>query len=82
MQPLEDYLEQQRQRVEVSLDECLPTSRQLSVPPHGGDALQRVCRGKRLRPILTLAAAEAVAVAMLSGFCQQRVPWNTFIPTR
>ena len=25
MQPLEDYFEQQRQRVEVSLDQCLPT---------------------------------------------------------
>ena len=25
MQPLEDYLEQQRQCVEVSLDQCLPT---------------------------------------------------------
>src|SRR4029077_8121607 len=60
MQPLEDYLEQQRQRVEVSLDQCLPT------PDSYPSLLMEAMRysvfagGKRLRPILTLAAAEAV----------------------
>jgi len=60
MQPLEDYLEQQRQRVEVSLDQCLPT------PDSYPSVLMEAMRysvfagGKRLRPILTLAAAEAV----------------------
>src|SRR5713101_3547579 len=60
MQPLEDYLEQQRQRVEVSLNQCLPT------PDSYPSLLMEAMRysvfagGKRLRPILTLAAAAAV----------------------
>jgi geranylgeranyl diphosphate synthase type II len=60
MQPLEDYLEQQRQRVEVSLDQCLPTLD--SYPPLLMEAMRYsvFAGGKRLRPILTLAAAEAV----------------------
>src|SRR5262245_33870857 len=60
MQPLEDYLEQQRQRVEVSLDQCLPTPD--SYPSLLMDAMRYsvFAGGKRLRPILTLAATEAV----------------------
>ena len=60
MQPLEDYLEQQRQRVEVSLDQCLPTPD--SYPPLLMEAMRYsvFAGGKRLRPILTLAAVEAV----------------------
>jgi geranylgeranyl diphosphate synthase type II len=60
MQPLEDYLAQQRQRVEVSLDQCLPTSD--SYPSLLMEAMRYsvFAGGKRLRPILTLAAAEAV----------------------
>ena len=60
MQPLEDYLEQQRQRVEVSLEQCLPPSD--SYPSLLMEAMRYsvFAGGKRLRPILTLAAAEAV----------------------
>ena len=60
MQPLEAYLDQQQQRVEVSLDRWLPT------PDSYPSLLMEAMRysvfagGKRLRPILTLVAAEAV----------------------
>jgi geranylgeranyl diphosphate synthase type II len=60
MQPLEAYLEQQRQRVEVILDQLLPAPD--SYPPLLVEAMRYsvFAGGKRLRPILTLAAAEAV----------------------
>jgi geranylgeranyl diphosphate synthase, type II len=60
MQPLEEYLEQQRQRVEVILDQLLPPPD--SYPPLLMEAMRYsvFAGGKRLRPILTLAAAEAV----------------------
>jgi geranylgeranyl diphosphate synthase, type II len=60
MQPLEDYLEQQRQRVEVILDQLLPTPD--NYPPLLMEAMRYsvFAGGKRLRPILTLAAADAV----------------------
>ncbi len=60
MQPLEAYLEQQRQRVEVILDQLLPAPD--SYPPLLMEAMRYsvFAGGKRLRPILTLAAAEAV----------------------
>jgi len=60
MQPLEAYLEQQRQRVEVVLDQLLPPPD--SYPPLLMEAMRYsvFAGGKRLRPILTLAAAEAV----------------------
>ena len=59
MQPLEDYLEQQRQRVEMSLDQCLPT------PDSYPSLLMEAMRysvfagGKRLRPVLVLASGES-----------------------
>jgi geranylgeranyl diphosphate synthase type II len=60
MQPLEDYLEQQRQRVEAVLDQLLPAPD--SYPPLLMEAMRYsvFAGGKRLRPILTLAATEAV----------------------
>src|SRR5947209_11946071 len=60
MQPLEEYLDQQRQRVEVILDQLLPPPD--SYPPLLMEAMRYsvFAGGKRLRPILTLAAAEAV----------------------
>lgn len=60
MQPLEDYLRQQRQRIEVVLDQLLPTPD--SYPPQLIEAMRYsvFAGGKRLRPILTLAATEAV----------------------
>ena len=60
MQPLEEYLEQQRQRVEVILDQLLPPPD--SYPPLLMEAMRYsvFAGGKRLRPILTLAATEAV----------------------
>jgi len=60
MQPLEEYLEQQRQRVEVILDQLLPPPD--SYPPLLMEAMRYsvFAGGKRLRPILMLAAAEAV----------------------
>lgn len=60
MQHLEEYLHQQRQRVEVMLDQLLPSPE--SYPPLLVEAMRYsvFAGGKRLRPILTLAAAEAV----------------------
>ncbi|MGQ4808948.1 Farnesyl diphosphate synthase [Candidatus Entotheonellaceae bacterium PAL068K] len=60
MEPLEDYLRRQRQRVEDSLNTLLPA------PDSYPSVLMQAMRysvfagGKRLRPILVLAAAEAV----------------------
>ena len=61
MQPLEDYLEQQRQRVEVILDQLLPTPN--SYPSLLMEAMRYsvFAGGKRLRPILTLAAADVAS---------------------
>ena len=61
MQPLEEYLEQQRQRVEVILDQLLPPPD--SYPPLLMEAMRYsvFAGGKRLRPMLTLAAADAIA---------------------
>jgi geranylgeranyl diphosphate synthase type II len=60
MEPLEDYLRRQSQHVEKSLDSLLPTAD--SYPPELMDAMRYsvFAGGKRLRPILLLAAVEAV----------------------
>ena len=60
MELLEDYLERQRQRVEAALDQWLPSPD--SYPPLLMEAMRYsvFAGGKRLRPILVLAAAEAV----------------------
>lgn len=60
MTSLEAYLHEQRQRVEESLDTLLPVSN--SYPPELMDAMRYsvFAGGKRLRPILVMAAAEAV----------------------
>lgn len=60
MEALEHYLERQRQRVEVALDQFLPTT--ASYPPRLMEAMRYsvFAGGKRLRPILVLAAAEAL----------------------
>jgi geranylgeranyl diphosphate synthase type II len=60
MKSLEEYLRQQQQRVEAALDHLLPTTD--SYPPELMDAMRYsvFAGGKRLRPILVLAAAETV----------------------
>jgi geranylgeranyl diphosphate synthase type II len=60
MASLEAYLREQRQRVEESLDTLLPGSD--DYPPALIEAMRYsvFAGGKRLRPILTLAAAEAL----------------------
>lgn len=60
MQPLEDYLEQQRLRVEAALDAWLPAPD--AYPARLMEAMRYsvFAGGKRLRPILTLTAAEVV----------------------
>ncbi len=57
------YLDARRQDVETALDEALP--RPPSCPPLLAEAMRYslMAGGKRLRPILTLAAAEAVGGA-------------------
>ena len=72
MEPLEDYLQRQQQRVEDSLNTLLPA------PDSYPSVLMEAMRysvfagGKRLRPILSLAAAEAVdgdSSAVLPAAC-------------
>jgi geranylgeranyl diphosphate synthase type II len=60
MEPLEDYLHQQQQRVEQSLSAFLPPLD--SYPPVLMDAMRYsvFAGGKRLRPILLLTATETV----------------------
>ena len=60
MDTLEVYLSQQQQRVEMALDRFLPSLD--SYPPRLMDAMRYsvFAGGKRLRPILMLAATEAV----------------------
>ena len=72
MTSLEAYLREQRQRVEASLDTLLPVSD--SYPPELMDAMRYsvFAGGKRLRPILMMAAAEAVggsSVDVLPAAC-------------
>lgn len=60
MVPLEEYLRQQQQRVEAALDRLLPALDEY--PPRLMDAMRysMFAGGKRLRPILVLAATETV----------------------
>ena len=72
MDTLEVYLSQQQQRVEMALDRFLPSLD--SYPPRLMDAMRYsvFAGGKRLRPILMLAATEAVGgetEAMLPAAC-------------
>jgi geranylgeranyl diphosphate synthase, type II len=72
MEPLEEYLHRQRQRIEASLDTLLPASD--SYPPLLIEAMRYsvFAGGKRLRPILLLAATDAVggdATAVLPAAC-------------
>jgi geranylgeranyl diphosphate synthase type II len=72
MKPLEEYLDRQRQRIEASLDALLPASD--SCPPLLVEAIRYsvFAGGKRLRPILLLAATEAVEgdpTAVLPAAC-------------
>ncbi len=54
------YLEQQRQRVDASLDDLLPPASIRPATLHEAMRYSLFAGGKRLRPILCLAAAEAV----------------------
>jgi geranylgeranyl diphosphate synthase type II len=72
MEPLEDYLQRQSRRVEASLDAWLPALD--SYPPTLMEAMRYsvFAGGKRLRPILLLAATEAVGgdtTAVLPAAC-------------
>jgi geranylgeranyl diphosphate synthase type II len=72
MEALEDYLDQQRQRIEAGLDALLPTSD--SYPPQLMEAMRYsvFAGGKRLRPILVLTAAETIggdSSAVLPAAC-------------
>jgi geranylgeranyl diphosphate synthase type II len=72
MEPLEEYLHRQRQRIEASLDALLPASD--SYPPQLMEAMRYsvFAGGKRLRPILLVAAAVAVGgdpTAVLPAAC-------------
>lgn len=60
MKPLEEYLRQQQHRVEAALDQLLPATDRY--PPELMDAMRYsvFAGGKRLRPVLALAATETV----------------------
>lgn len=55
------YLEQQRKRVEIELDRWLPPETQPPESIHRAMRYSVFAGGKRIRPILCLAAAEAVS---------------------
>jgi geranylgeranyl diphosphate synthase type II len=61
---LDTYLDARRAEIEAALDRALPRPEQCR-PPIVGEAMRYsvFAGGKRLRPVLTLAAAEAVAGA-------------------
>ena len=63
MSELRDWLEARRADVERALERFLPASP--ACPPRVGEAMRYsvFAGGKRLRPMLTLAAAESVALA-------------------
>ncbi len=72
MEPLEEYLRQQQEWVEAALDQFLPSLE--SYPPRLMDAMRysMFAGGKRLRPILLLAASETVGgemTAVLPAAC-------------
>ena len=56
---LDDYLASQRARVDAALDRWLPPARERPATIHGAMRYAVFSGGKRLRPILCLAAAEA-----------------------
>lgn len=68
--PFEDYLQHCQQRAQRALDSALPPFDSELYPPGAGPSLERLLAamryslvngGKRIRPLLTYAAAEAVA---------------------
>jgi len=60
---LKDWLDARRREVDVALERYLPAAP--ACPPRVGDAMRYslFAGGKRLRPLLALAAAESVAIA-------------------
>ncbi len=63
MTDLKLYLSQQRERIEAALDRFLPAAETVPETLHQSIRYSALAPGKRLRPILTLAAAEALGVA-------------------
>jgi geranylgeranyl pyrophosphate synthase len=70
--PLDDYLAARRQEIERALDRYLPSPP--SCPPLVREAMQYslMAGGKRMRPVLTLASAEAVAARRGDAIDQAR----------
>jgi geranylgeranyl diphosphate synthase type II len=60
MQPFEEYLQQRRDKVEAALDTFLPTAEAYPAILMEAMRYSVFAGGKRLRPILLMAAAEAV----------------------
>ena len=62
MTDLNLYLSQQRERIETALDRLLPAADAFPQTLHQSIRYSALAPGKRLRPTLTLAAAEALGV--------------------
>ena len=62
MTDLNLYLSQQRERIEAALDRLLPDASAFPQTLHQSIRYSALAPGKRLRPTLTLAAAEALGV--------------------
>ncbi|HWQ33773.1 MAG TPA: farnesyl diphosphate synthase [Blastocatellia bacterium] len=58
-----EYLEQQRVKVDEWLDRLLPTERETPAEIHQAMRYSTMAGGKRLRPILTIATAEACGLS-------------------
>ena len=64
MSDLKTYLTQRCQIIDVALDQCIPSAETRPVSLHKAMRHSVFAGGKRLRPILTLAAAEACGGTM------------------
>ncbi len=63
MKTLDEYLARSRERVEDALDRCLPAAGEAPVALHEAMRYAALSGGKRLRPALAFAAAEACGAA-------------------
>ena len=75
----QEYLEARRADIETALASVLPPSP--DCPPVVGDAMRYslTAGGKRLRPVLCLASADASA-AIARSPCPPRAPSSSFTP--
>jgi geranylgeranyl diphosphate synthase type II len=78
---LKRYLTARQEEVDRALDRFLPKASAKPATIHKAMRYSLFAGGKRLRPILCLAAAEACG-GLTKARCRSPAPWNAFTPTR